>query len=106
MKIHKGDKVQITTGKYKGKEGQVVRVLKKKNRVVVEGVNEVTRHLKVDDQGRGGRTTITKSIDVSNVAYVGSDKKITRIGYKIDPKTNKKVRIEKSTNKEIKHTSK
>lgn len=98
MKIHTGDVVTVITGKDKGKQGTVTRVLESKSRVVVEGINMRTRHIKKTTQAPGQRIQYEASIHVSNVAILDpKTKKPTRIGYKIDAKTGKKLRIAKAS---------
>ena len=103
IKLKKGDTVIVTTGSHKGKTGKVISTDTARNRVVVEGVNVVKRHIKPNKQHpQGGIVDETKSIDVSNVAIVEpSSKKPSKIGYKIDAKTNKQTRIYKRNGKEI-----
>lgn len=70
MKIREKDKVKVITGKDKGKIGTVLRVLKEENRVLVEGVNMVKRHVKPGTVSKeGGIVSIEKPIDISNVMY-------------------------------------
>ena len=114
MKIKKGDLVQVISGGSKdrggdkGKQGHVLAVLKESNRVIVEGVNVVTKHTKVGQGERGGRTggivTQEAPIHISNVALVDpSTKKPTRVGYKMETKDGetKKVRVARKSGKEI-----
>jgi large subunit ribosomal protein L24 len=90
MKIHTGDTVVINTGKDKGKQGTVIRILAEKNRVVVEGINMRTRHIKKTAQSAGQRISYEASIHISNVQLIDpKSKKPTRIGYKVDEKGNK-----------------
>ena len=71
MKIKKGDTVQVITGTDKGKEGKVVSVDAKNNKVVVEGVNMVSKHTKPNAQNQnGGIVRMEAPINVSNVMYV------------------------------------
>lgn len=98
MKIHNGDLVVINTGKDKGKQGIVLRVLESKNRVVVEGINMRIRHIKKTQQSAGQRISYEASIHASNVQIVDpKTKKPTRVGYKVDEKTGKKSRIAKKS---------
>lgn len=94
-KIKKGDTVKVIAGKDKDKEGKVISVDKKKNKVLVEGINKITKHEKpsVANQN-GGIVQKEAPIDVSNVMYVHKGK-ATRIGFKIEK--GKKVRFAKST---------
>jgi len=84
MKIRKGDRVRVLTGKFRGKEGEVMSVLPKKNKVVVEGVNVAKRHQKpTRAMQQGGIIDKVMPIDVSNVALIDSDGNSTRAGYRI-----------------------
>lgn len=95
IKIKKGDTVKIIAGKDKDKEGKVLVVDPKKNRVVVEGVNMVTKHTKPSAANQaGGIISKEAPIDISNVMYLHKGK-ATRLGYKLEG--DKKVRIAKST---------
>ncbi len=99
MKIKKGDTVKVIAGKDNGKEGKVVSVDKKNGRVVVEGVNMITKHTKPSPANQnGGIVQKEAPIDLSNVMYVHEGKP-TRIGFKME--NDKKVRFAKSTGKVI-----
>lgn len=103
MKIRTWDTVSILSGKDKGKTGKVVKVISDKNRVVVEGVNVVTRHLKKQGTNPGQIVKMEKSIDASNVALeCPITKKPTRIGFvSIEEKgKTKKFRFSKKAVKE------
>lgn len=106
MKLHVGDTVQIIAGSDKGKTGEVIQILRKEERVVVEGVNVVTKHIKPSQADpEGGIITREAPIHVSNVAFYDSKAKETvKVGYKIED--GKKVRINKKTGKELDKTSK
>ena len=83
LKIKKGDKVVVITGRDKGKTGEVKRVLPAENRVLVDGINMVKRHTAPSAGNAGGIVEKEASIHVSNVAYVDpKTDKPTRIGYK------------------------
>ena len=89
MRIKKGDTVQVLTGKDKGSTGKVISVNRETDRVLVEGVNRVTRHTKAGQSARGSRTgglVVQESpIHVSNVAVVDpSDKKPTRVKTRVE----------------------
>lgn len=102
MKIHQGDLVLIISGKDKGKQGTVLRVLASKNHVVVEGINMRTRHIKKTPQAAGQRIQYEASLDASKVMIVDpKTKKATRIGYMIDAKTGSKKRIAKASGEVI-----
>ena len=94
MKIRLGDSVAIISGKDKGKTGTVIRVLPKEARVVVEGMNIRTKHVKKTFQQAGRILKFEGSIDVSKVMIIDpKDKKPSRVGYKMDG--GKKMRISK-----------
>ena len=89
MKIKKGDLVQVLTGKDKAKQGKVIAVYTETQRVLVEGVNRVTRHTKAGQTARGSRTgglvVQEAPVHISNVAVVDpSDKKPTRIKTRVE----------------------
>ena len=95
MKIKKGDAVKVIAGKDKDKEGKVLSVDKKNGKVVVEGVNMVTKHAKPSAANQnGGIIQKEAALDMSNVMYVYKGKP-TRIGFKVE--NDKKVRFAKST---------
>ena len=83
LKIKKGDKVVVITGRDKGKSGEVKKVFRAENRVVVDGINMVKRHTSPSAGNAGGIVEKEASIHVSNVAYVDpKTDKPTRVGYK------------------------
>ena len=95
MKIKNGDTVKVIAGKDKDKEGKVLSVDKKNGKVVVEGVNMVTKHAKPSAANQnGGIIQKEAALDMSNVMYVYKGKP-TRIGFKVE--NDKKVRFAKST---------
>ena len=116
VNIKKGDQVRVISGKDKGAEGKVIRVLREEQRVVVEGVNRMKRHTKVIDQGgragtTGGIITAEAPIHVSNVMLVEGDG-VTRVGFKREEVTKRRpdgstytstrsVRVSRKTGKEI-----
>lgn len=101
MNIKVGDKVVVIAGKDKGKEGKVVKTLKLKNRVVVEGVNYIKKHVKGDGQTAGSIVQMEAPIHVSNVMIIDpKSKKRSRIGHSVDKKGNR-VRIAKKSNESI-----
>lgn len=85
MKIKKGDTVKIISGKDKGKEGRVLRVFSKKNKLIVEGLNIYIKHVRARREGeKGQRVQIPVPLDISKVMLVCQKcKKPIRIGYKI-----------------------
>ena len=95
MKIKKGDTVKVIAGKDKDKEGKVIAVDTKNHRVLVEGVNMVTKHTKPSAANQQGGIVETEAyIAVSNVMYLHKGQP-TRIGFKMDG--DKKVRFAKKT---------
>ena len=99
MKIKKGDMVKVIAGKDKDKEGKVISVNKKDNKVLVEGINMVTKHAKPSMQNQqGGILHQEASIDLSNVMLLHNGK-ATRVGFKMDG--DKKVRVAKATGEVI-----
>ena len=100
MKIKKGDMVQIISGSYKGKQGRVLKVLNQRNRIVVEGINMLKKHVRPNQDNPQG-TILEKegSIHISNTQLINGSKK-TKVGYKILD-NGKKVRFSKSTGKLI-----
>ena len=92
MKVKVGDKVKGLTGKDKGKEGRVLFTLKNKDRVVVEGVNIVKKHMKPSRMNEtGGIVEVEHPIHVSNVKVLTTDKKVKEV------KTEKKATKKKGT---------
>ena len=101
-KVRKGDRVIVLTGKDKGKTGDVVRVMPKENRVVVQGVNVIKRHVRpTQADPQGGIREQEASIHISNVAHIDpkSDKP-TRVGFK-ELKDGKRVRVAKKSGETI-----
>lgn len=100
-KIKKGDKVVVTTGRDKGKEGEVLQVLPKDGRVVVQGVNVEKRHTRPTQLNAGGIVEKEAALDASNVALVDpKDGKPTRVGFKV-LEDGKKVRVAKRSGEVI-----
>jgi large subunit ribosomal protein L24 len=114
-KIKKGDLVQVITGAteerggYRGKQGHVLAVIKETNKVIVEGVNLVTKHVKVGQTDRGAKTggieTREAPIHISNVALVDpGTKKPSKVGFQLSVDKDgakSKVRVAKKSGKEI-----
>ena len=102
MKIKRGDKVQVITGSYKGTIGDVVDVAPKHDKVKVEGVSLVKKHLKPTQMNPDGGIAEQEAwIHVSNVmAYDAKAKKASRLAY--ETKNEKKVRVYKKTGTELK----
>ncbi len=117
-KIKKGDLVQVISGATqarggdRGKQGRVIEVLTEQNRVIVEGVNFVTKHVRVGQTQRGSKTggieTVEAPIHVSNVAVVDPEtKKPTRVGHRVEQQTKDgvtkdvRVRYAKKSGKDL-----
>jgi len=111
-KIKKGDLVVVISGRDRGKQGRVLEVLSETQRVVVEGVQRVTKHVKVGQSQRGTRTggikTIEAPIHISNVMVVDAEsKKGTRVGFRIEEierdgrKKTVRIRVAKRSGKDI-----
>jgi large subunit ribosomal protein L24 len=95
QRITVGDEVVVTRGNDKGKRGKVTRVLRERGAVIVEGVNQVKRHLKPTPQRGGGILEIEAPILLSKVMPIDpTSGKPTRISFK--EKNNKKIRVAKS----------
>ena len=98
MKLKTGDKVVVIAGKSKGKEGTIISILKDKDKVVVEGVNMVKKHIKPNGQQSGSIVEKEAPIHMSNLMIVDpKTKKATRIGYTTN-KAGKKVRVARKSN--------
>ncbi len=101
--IKKGDTVMVTTGNSKGQQGRVLMVDKEKSRAIVEGVNMVSKHTKPNnDNPQGGIIRKEASIHISNLMVVDGSGKATRIGRRVDEKTNKLIRYSKKSGEVIK----
>ena len=99
LKIKKGDTVKVIAGKDKDKEGKVIAIDQKDGKVVVEGVNMLTKHTKPSASNQNGGIIHQEGpIDISNVMYVHKGK-ATRVGIKMDG--DKKVRVAKKTGEVI-----
>ena len=99
MKIKKGDTVKVIAGKDKDKEGKVLAVNKKDGKVLIEGVNMVTKHTKPSAANQNGGIVHQEGyIDASNVMYVHKGQ-ATRVGFRMDG--DKKVRVAKKTGEVI-----
>ncbi len=98
MRIRKGDTVQVITGKEKGKTGEVLRTLPIENRVIVEGINIRTRHVKPTQEGESGRiVTEEASVHASNVMLYSTNKKVaSRVALVVEKDGSKKRRLKKT----------
>ena len=99
--IRKGDNVIVNAGNDKGKTGKVLEVLRDKDRVIVEGVNMVSRHTKPNSKApQGGIIKKEASIHISNVNLMDASGKVVKVGHKeVD---GKKIRFARTTGEEIK----
>ena len=102
MKIKKGDRVVVLSGKDRGKEGVVMRAMPKEGKVIVEGVNVAKKHQRATKMTmQGGIIDKDMPLDVSNVAIISPrDGKPTRVGYRVDEQGNK-TRICRRTGAEL-----
>ena len=97
MKVKKGDEVVVIAGKDRGVKGKVIAANPETNKVVVEGVNRVTKHTRVSQTQRGAKAGgiehIEAPINASNVMVIDGDGKATRVGYRRDDETGRNVRV-------------
>lgn len=104
MKIHKGDTVLVVSGPDKGAKGKVIAAYPKREKVLVEGVNRIKKHVADSAAERGassgGVVTQEAPIHVSNVMVLDSDGNPTRVGYRTD-ENGKRVRISRKNGKDI-----
>jgi large subunit ribosomal protein L24 len=96
-RIRKGDRVVVTTGKDKGKTGEVIRVIPDENRAVVRGVNVSRRHQRQTASAQGGIVSKEMPIHLSNIAIADRDGKPSRVGFKFvgEGEARRKVRFAK-----------
>jgi|TARA_B110000014_G_C19705811_1_gene369329 large subunit ribosomal protein L24 len=100
LKIKTGDTVRVIAGDHKGSEGTVTKILREKNKAIVEGVNMVSKHVKPNAENpQGGIVKKEAAIQVSNLSLLTKDGKTTRVGYKGEGK--EKVRVSKKSNEVI-----
>ena len=100
IKIRKDDKVRIISGENKGSEGKILKVLKNKKKVLVEGVNIVKKHTKPNSKNpQGGIIEKESPVDILNLSLISSDGQTTRLGYRFED--GKKVRYSKKNNEII-----
>ena len=100
FKIKKGDQVVVTTGRDKGRRGEVIQVLREENRVLVQGCNMVKRHTRPPPASPGGIINKAAPLHISNVAHIDPDSgSATRVGYEV--KDGKKVRIARRSGKAL-----
>ncbi len=100
LKIKSGDTVRVIAGDHKGQEGKVQKVLRDKNKAIVEGINMISKHEKPSAQNpQGGIKEKEAPIHISNLALIDKNGNTTRIGYKEED--GKKVRFSKKSNEVI-----
>ncbi|MBO6606225.1 MAG: 50S ribosomal protein L24 [Psychroserpens sp.] len=100
MKIKSGDTVQVIAGDHKGTEGKVLKVLRDKNKAIIEGVNMVKKHMKPSAQNpQGGIVEKEAPIHISNLSLLTSKGETTRVGFKMEG--DKKVRFSVKSNEVI-----
>jgi large subunit ribosomal protein L24 len=103
LHVKKGDNVMVISGNEKGSRGRILMVDKKNQRAIVEGVNMVSKHQKpTNDNPQGGIVKKEAPIHISNLKVIDDSGKPSRVGRKIDEKTNKSVRYSKNTGEVIK----
>ena len=104
MKVHKGDMVLVISGPDKGAKGKVIAAFPKADKVLVEGVNRIKKHVANSAPERGaesgGIVTQEAPIHVSNVMVIDADGNPTRVGFRVD-ENGKKVRISRRNGKDI-----
>ena len=104
MKIKKGDTVVVIAGKDRSRTGKVIAAFPRQNKVLVEGVNVIRKHTRIQTTQRGAKTggiiTTEAPIHVSNVAIVDTDGKPTRVGYRLD-ESGQKVRVARRSGKDL-----
>ena len=98
MKIRKGDTVQVISGKDKGKTGEVLKTFPLENRVIVQGINQRTRHVKPSQEGESGRiVTEETSLHASNVMIFSTKGKVvSKVEIFVDKDGSKKRRLKKT----------
>lgn len=100
LKLRKGDVVIVVTGKDKGKQGEILKVFPSESRVIVSGVNMITKHQKATRTSEAGIIRKESKIHLSNIAFLDSDGKATKITFKVND-LGKKVRIAKRSGQVI-----
>ena len=96
LKIKKDDQVIVLAGREKGKTGKVLKVIGDKNRILVEGINKVTRNVKPQGEQPGGRVDKEASLDISNVALFNAEEnRRVKVGWRVED--GKRVRFDKKT---------
>ncbi len=100
LKIKSDDKVLVIAGEHKGSEGKVIKVLRDKNKVIIEGVNLIKKHAKPSAQNpQGGIIEKEAPIHISNLSLTTADGEATRVGYRMEE--GNKVRFSKKNNEVV-----
>jgi len=100
IKFKNGDKVRVIAGDHKGTEGEIVTLIREKNKAIVSGVNVVKRHTKPNAQNpQGGIIEKEAPIAISNLSLLTAEGQTTRTGYRMEE--GKKVRVSRKTNEAI-----
>ena len=101
LKIKTGDTVRVIAGDHKGSEGKIVRVLREKNKAIVEGVNIISKHVKPSATNpQGGIVKKEAAIHISNIALIDTKtNSVTKVTYKVEG--DKKVRVSKKSNQAL-----
>jgi large subunit ribosomal protein L24 len=105
MKVKKGDEVVVIAGKDRGIKGKVIAADPVTNKVVVEGINRVTKHTRISTTARGAKAGgiehVEAAINASNVMVIDSEGKATRVGYRRDEETGRNVRTSRRSGKDL-----
>ena len=98
LKIKTGDTVRVIAGDHKGSEGKIVRILREKNKAIVEGVNIISKHVKPSATNpQGGIVKKEAAIHISNITLIDPKSNgVTKVAYKVEG--DKKVRVSKKSN--------
>lgn len=100
VKLKVGDNVEVIAGEHKGQQGKIQRILRDKNKAIVEGVNLVKKHQKPSaNNPQGGIKEQEAPLHISNLSLLTKDGQKTRVGYKMED--GKKVRISRKTKEVI-----
>lgn len=98
MKFKVGDKVLVTSGKDRGRKGEIVKVLPKQDRVVIKGINLYTKHVKPYSGNPGEKKVLERPLHTASIAILNNKNEADRIGFKVN-KDGSKVRVLKKTGK-------
>ncbi len=105
MKVKKGDEVVVIAGEDRGIKGKVIAADPVTNKVVVEGINRVTKHTRISTTARGAKAGgiehVEAAINASNVMVIDSEGKATRVGYRRDEETGRNVRTSRRSGKDL-----